>query len=59
MHCDSSSSFKAVATFMRSGQAEAVVTLPAPNRSDAADYGAPRQPSTVRLIRQVTPQGRR
>ena len=44
---------------MRSGQAEAVVTLPAPNRSDAADYGAPRQPSTVRLIRQVTPQGRR
>ena len=58
MRCDSSSSFRAVTAFMRSGQAEAIVTLPPPSRSDASDYGVPRQLSTVRLIRQVTPQGR-
>ena len=58
MRCDSSSSFKVVTEFMRSGQDEAIVTLPAPNRADAADYGCPRQPSTVRLIRQITPEGK-
>ena len=58
MRCDSSSTFKAVTTFMRSDQAEAQVTLPAPNRQDAQDYECPRQPSTVRLIRQTTPQGK-
>ena len=57
MRCDSSSSFKAVTEFMRSGQDEAVVTLPPPNTQDAIDYECPRQPSTVRLIRQVTPDG--
>ena len=43
---------------MRSGQDEAVVTLPPPNRRDAVDYECPRQASTVRLIRQVTPAGK-
>lgn len=57
MRCDSSSSFKAVTEFMRSGQDEAVVTLPPPNTQDAMDYECPRQQSTVRLIRQVTPDG--
>ena len=57
MRCDSSSSFKAVTEFMRSGLDEAVVTLPAPNRQDAIDYECPHEPSTVRLIRQVTPNG--
>jgi hypothetical protein len=57
MRCDSSSSFKAVTEFMRSGQDEAVVTLPPPNTQDAIDDECPRQPSTVRLIRQVTPDG--
>lgn len=57
MRCDSSSSFKAVTEFMRSGLDEALVTLPAPNRQDAIDYECPREPSTVRLIRQVTPNG--
>jgi len=58
MRCESSSTFKAVTHFMRSGQSEAIVTLPPPNRSDAADYGCPRTPSKVRLIRDVTPEGR-
>ncbi len=57
MRCDSSSSFKAVTEFMRSGLDEAVVTLPPPNTQDAMDYESPRQQSTVRLIRQVTPDG--
>ncbi len=57
MRCGSSSSFKAVTEFMRSGLDEALVTLPPPNTQDAIDYECPRQPSTVRLIRQVTPDG--
>jgi Transposase DDE domain len=58
MRCDSSSTFAAITRFMRSGEDEAVVTLPPPNRRDAVDYACPRQISTVRLIRQVTPAGR-
>ena len=58
MRCDSSSTFAAITQFMRSGQDEAVVTLPPPNRRDAVDYECPRQASTVRLIRQVTPAGK-
>jgi hypothetical protein len=58
MRCDSSSSFKVVTEFMRSGKAEDIVTLPPPNRQDAVDYECPRQRSAVRLIRQVTPQGK-
>ena len=48
MRCDSSSTFTAITQFMRSGLDEAVVTLPPPNRRDAADYECPRQASTVR-----------
>ena len=58
MRCDSSSTFAAITRFMRSGEDEAVVTLPPPNRRDALDYECPRQISTVRLIRQVTPAGK-
>ena len=58
MRCDSSSTFAAITQFMRSGQDDAVVTLPPPNRRDAVDYECPRQASTVRLIRQVTPDGK-
>jgi len=58
MRCDSSSSFSAITQFMRSGQDDAVVNLPPPNRRDAADYECPRQISAVRLIRQVTPEGK-
>ena len=58
MRCDSSSTFAAISQFMRSGQDEDVVTLPPPHRQDAIDYECPRQASTVRLIRQVTPEGK-
>jgi len=58
MCCDSSSTFAAITQFMRSGLDEDVVTLPPPNRQDAVDYECPRQASTVRLIRQVTPAGK-
>lgn len=58
MRCDSASTFAAITQFMRSGQDDAVVTLPPPHRQDAVDYECPRQTSTVRLIRQVTPAGK-
>ncbi|MPW23401.1 IS4 family transposase [Paraburkholderia sp. CNPSo 3157] len=48
---------KTVKAFLRSGAPEAVVTLPAPNRQDAADYELERAPVKVRLIRVVTPEG--
>jgi hypothetical protein len=49
---------KPVAAFLRSGAAEAIVTLPPPNQPHASDYGIERAPVTVRLIRLVTPEGR-
>jgi hypothetical protein len=59
IRCDiEDNGFKAVRQFIRSGLPEAIVTLPAPNTRDAADYECPRQPSRVRLIRQVTPHGK-
>jgi hypothetical protein len=58
LRCDCSSSFTAITRFMRSGDDQAMVTLPPPNRQDAIEYECPRQPSTVRLIRQVTPDGK-
>jgi hypothetical protein len=51
--------FAAVRQFRRSGLRQAIVTLPPPSAQDAADYGCPRQPSTVRLILVVTPNGQR
>jgi hypothetical protein len=50
--------WKCVADFSRSGKAECIVTLNAPGEQDAHDYELARTPSTVRLIRDVTPSGR-
>jgi hypothetical protein len=50
--------WKCVTAFARSGEAERVVTLAAPSEQDAHDYELARTPSTVRLIRDVTPSGR-
>lgn len=50
--------FAAITQFKRSGQDEAVVMLPPPNRQDAVDYECPRRVSSVRLNRQVTPAGK-
>lgn len=49
--------FGCVREFLRSGPAEAVVTLAAPDRRDCADYECPAGPQTVRLIRHVASTG--
>ena len=51
------SGFTCVRNFLRSGLAEQVVTLHAPNHADARDYECPRAPQTVRLVRHVAPNG--
>ena len=59
MRCDiEDNGFGAVRRFMRSGQVEAIVTLPAPRMRDALDYECPRTASRVRLVRQISPQGK-
>ena len=49
--------FACVRDFLRSGLAERVVTLRAPNKRDAKDYGCTRVPQTVRLVRHLAPNG--
>ena len=51
------SGFNCVRDFLRSGLAETVVTLSAPNRLDAADYEISRTPQVVRLVRHVASSG--
>ncbi|MFZ4539762.1 transposase [Propionivibrio sp.] len=58
IRCDMSRSFKAVRQFIQSGLSEQVIVLPAPSARDAADYECPKTPTTVRLVRVVTPNGR-
>lgn len=43
--------------FLRSGQSEAVVALPAPPRAKCEIYGVGPTPTRVRLLRQITPKG--
>lgn len=50
--------FAAVKAFRRSGQWDTLVQIAPPSKQDARDYGVPRQPLTVRLIRVVTPNGK-
>lgn len=57
MRCDKGNGWVAMRAFIRSGLAEAVMTLNAPNKLDAQDYVCSRQPPQVRLVRQVTPDG--
>jgi len=57
IRCDMSRSFKAVREFIRSGQHEQVLALPPPSAGDAADYQCPQTPTTVRLVRVITPNG--
>lgn len=52
------SGFVTVRDFLRSGQVEAIVTLSPPNHADCADYLCARAPTSVRLVRVVTPNGR-
>lgn len=50
--------YECVKAFKRSGCAEQIVTLGAPNQRDCRDFQCRRECSTVRLIRVVTPNGR-
>lgn len=46
-----------VRRFVRSNLPEQVIQLSAPTREEAKDYECPRTPQTVRLVRQVSPNG--
>ncbi|TAM00912.1 MAG: hypothetical protein EPN71_06085 [Rhodanobacter sp.] len=50
-------SWACVKAFGRSGEAQRSVTLTAPTVADAATYELRREPTPVRLIRDVTPSG--
>ncbi|MFA5058507.1 MAG: IS4 family transposase [Opitutaceae bacterium] len=50
--------FGPVNAFLRSGKPEALVQIAPPSKQDARDYGCPRRPHTVRLVRIVTPNGK-
>ena len=58
IRCDIATGFKAVRQFRSSGLREQIVVLPAPCKQDAADYECPATPTTVRLVRVGTPNGR-
>ncbi len=50
--------FVAVQTFLRTGAADAVVTIRPPKRQDCLDYLCQPTPSRVRLVRMVAPNDR-
>lgn len=52
------SGFVAVRDFLRSGRDESIVSIAPSNQGDCADYLCDRTPTTVRLVRVVTPKGR-
>lgn len=49
--------FAAVRAFRRSGLADQIVTLPAPEAKDVADFGCSSEPITVRLVRNTAADG--
>lgn len=58
IRCDMASTFTVVQRFARSSEDDAIVTLPAPRHSYAADYGCEALPTRVRLVRACHPCGR-
>lgn len=50
--------YACVKAFKRSGRSEQIVTLGAPNRRDCEAFGCRPEPTTVRLIRVITPNAR-
>ena len=58
MRCDNDGGWSAAKTFMRSGAAEAVVTLNAPGADEVRDWGCPGIAPEVRLVRQVAPNAK-
>lgn len=57
MRVDNFHGFACVREFMRSGEIERIVMLPAPDKRDALAYECPRKPQRVRLVRNVSPNG--
>ena len=57
MRCDNDSGWSAAKTFLRSGAAEARVTLSAPSARDVRDWNCPAEAPQARLIRQIAPNG--
>jgi hypothetical protein len=58
MRCDNDSGWNAAKTFLRSDAAEAHVTLTAPGAKDVRDWGCPAASPQVRLVRQISPNGK-
>lgn len=57
MRCDNDGGWRAAKTFMRSGLAEANVSLNAPSADEVRDWACPAGPPTLRLVRQVARNG--
>jgi hypothetical protein len=57
MRCDNGRSWSALSAFRRSGTDDSVVRVSAPSASDARGRGCSGQAPTVRLVRQVAPNG--
>jgi hypothetical protein len=58
IRCDSSSGWSGLRQFQQSGADEAMVTLSTPSAQEVQDWQCPAQAPTVRLIRQVAPNGK-
>lgn len=57
MRCDKANGWSAMRSFVRGGQADALVTLNAPAPHDARDYECSGKAPQVRLVRQIAPNG--
>ena len=58
MRCDNDSGSSASKPFMRSGAAQAWVTLNAPSANDVRDWGCPSDALRLRAVRQTAPNGK-
>jgi hypothetical protein len=58
MRCDNDGGWTSTRKFLRSGAAEASVTLNAPSADDVRDWGCPAGAPGVRLVRQIAPNGK-
>ena len=57
MRCDNSAGWMATRKFMRSDAQQALVTISAPSADEIADWQCPPGPPSVRLVRQISPNG--
>ena len=57
MRCDNDGGWSVTKKFLQSGADQAWVTIKAPKADDVRDWGCPAQPTQVRLVRQVAPNG--